>query len=339
MAVTELRHSTVRHVPMGLREALVRYERWRLLDAKFSTQTWAGEKAGLLNFVDYMLRRDVEHTAEVTHDLVSDWWHTLRLADATRTTRLAQLRSFLGYCLKRGWLLYDPSALLRAPRPAALPRERLDAAELLALPEQATNPRDRALLALATNLAVRGMEIARLRVRDVNLGRSEIVVRIDKTTEVDVMPITYELGIELAKWLLVYNLVPGFSNAAYLIPKLHLEPTHGRYTYYPSEPIRRPYEVVKRALTAMGWESVKQEGVHTVRRSMARVYFDDVCATPAMFDSALLATMELLHHARPETTLQYIGRDRQKMARDMHLAGKPFLSRLAGNVTSIRAVQ
>jgi hypothetical protein len=95
--------------------------------------------------------------------------------------------------------------------------------------------------------------------------------------------------------------------------------------------------VVKRALAKLGWEDVKGEGIHTVRRSVARIFFDAAEAEES-FHEALLGTMRLLHHDRAETTLRYIGVDRQTLARDRFLRGRPFLTRLAHVPPTLRAV-
>jgi integrase len=171
------------------------------------------------------------------------------------------------------------------------------------------------------NLAVRGGEIKRMRWRDVHWTDQTIRVFVDKTNDVDDMPITQDLMNELAIWLAN---VGHPRDSDFLICSQHIAPS-GTVTYRPGQSIAEPYEPVKYALTQFGWDDVKQEGVHTVRRSMARLYFDMV-EDGETFDSALLATMTLLHHTRPETTLTYIGRDRATLARDRILRGRPFLT-------------
>ena len=63
----------------------------------------------------------------------------------------------------------------------------------LSLLDTARTPRDRCLLALAMNLGLRGSEIARLQWRDVNWTDETIRVHVDKTNEVDDMPISRDL--------------------------------------------------------------------------------------------------------------------------------------------------
>jgi integrase len=302
-------------------DALVNYGVWRLTRGAASTHTVRGESPGLRAFGTFLGNPEVR---DITDEDVGRWWDQLDLADSTKGTRLTQLRGFFRYALNVGWIASDPTALIRAPRVAPVPRDRLSADELLSLLDCARTPRDRCLLALAMNLAVRGGEIKRMRWRDVDFANQTIRVFVDKTNDVDDMPISADLLTELGVWSLFRPRPTGAQENHYLIPSQHIAPS-GTVTYRWGQSIAEPYEPVKYALEQFGWEDVRQEGVHTVRRSMARIYFDMV-EEGESFDSALLATMTLLHHSRPETTLTYVGRDRATLARDRLLRGRPFLT-------------
>jgi integrase len=304
--------------------ALLRYGGWRQGQGNYSANTWAGERPGLYQFSRVLGNPFVE---DITQDDVGRWWDWLDVADSTKATRLAQLRSFFDWCVRMGFRLTDPTRMIRAPRVQPVIRDRLTADELLSLLDVARTPRDRALLALGMNLGLRGGEIAGLSVGDVNWRDETIRVAIEKTNDIDDMPMTYELFSELAVWMAHYAANLGYmpTSNAFLIPSQHIAPS-GTVTYRPTQTCSEPFEVVKYALDQIGWDT-KQEGVHTLRRSVARLYFDKVEASES-FDSALLATMTLLHHTRPETTLTYVGRDRATLARDRFLKGHRFLSEL-----------
>lgn len=326
---------------MPLDDAMASYERWRSRDGGFSPTTWAGEKGAVLSFVDHLHHMGASDVDEIGPDHCSGWFASLTVADATRVTRLAQIRSFLTFCVMHGWISKDPSWMLRAEKPLPEVRQRLTADELLGLIECTRFPAHRIIVALAANLGLRASEIRELRVGDVNLDTREIAVRIPKTREAEHMPITSELDTELRRWFDWYfsRHVTGLGKQSYLVPSQYrrgeqviLRPGTMMGKAYPAE-------VIHWALEDLGWEDTDGEGVHTVRRSLARVFFDDVESGDG-FDSALLATMSLLHHSRPETTLRYIGRDRAKLARDRILQGKPFLSRIAQHkVTTLKVVQ
>ena len=322
-----------------LPKALEEYEHWRVHEAGFSIRTWAGEKPGLLAFVDHMREAGVHYCADLTHEHVSAWWTGLRLKDNTKATRLHQLRSFLEYCAQRKWMKGDPTALLRAVRPGARVRDRLTADELLDLVETGATPPRRIILALAANTALRASEIRDLRLRDLDLPRQELRVRPGKTrSDEDAMPVTVELDRELRRWLDVYLGEAQVTRDSYLVPSVYADNMNGRLVYRHDRQMGVHYaaEVVKDGLAALGWDGTLGEGVHTVRRSLARLFFDAKEAE-GTFDSALLATMELLHHTRSETTLHYIGRSRGQAARDSVLKGKPFLTTLA-STRKLRAV-
>ena len=164
--------------------ALVSYGAWRLSRGAASPNTWRGESPGLRAFGDFLGNPEV---SAITAEDVGRWWDQLDLAPSTMGTRLTQLRAFFRFMIAQGWIASDPTHLLRAPRVAPIPRDRLSADELLALLDLAATPRDRCLLALAMNLAVRGGEIQRMRWRDVDWQGQTIRVFVDKTNDVDDM--------------------------------------------------------------------------------------------------------------------------------------------------------
>lgn len=307
-----------------LRDAINDYGTWRLGQAACSPQTWRGESPGLYAFDRFL---GSPRVLEVSRDDVSNWWDFIRTyADSTRATRLSQLRSFFSWAAKMGYRIDDPTAMIRAPHPAPEPRDRLNPDELLSLLDVTRTPRDRCLLALAMNLGLRGGEIARLKWRDIDWPGETLRVHIDKTDEVDDMPIGSDLMRELTTWVasaVTWGSFLGVDPDSYLIPSQHIGAQGVTYRW--DKPVAEPYTVVQFALSKIGWLDITQEGVHTIRRSVARIYFDMIEETES-FDSALLATMTLLHHTRPDTTLTYIGRDRATLARDRIIRGKPFLS-------------
>ena len=315
----------------GLHQAVRLYGQHRV--ANYSLATWSGEAPGLLFFADYCIEAGATTFGQLTTDLADAWWEIAKAnyTAATADTRLHQLRAFLGWASKKGWLEQDPTVFIRAIRPAPKLRERLDARGLLDLVDIADFPQHRLILALCANLAIRQAELKRLLIGDVNLAAGTITVRVTKTKEVppDLMPITDELDGELRRWLDHYRAkVPGLTRDSHLVPAQHV----GKQgvTYHPGRTIGDPEDVVKRALRRLGWteEETKGEGIHLVRRSLARIFFDAAEAEES-YHEALLGTMRLLHHDRAETTLRYIGVDRQTLARDRFLRGKPFLTRLA----------
>ena len=89
--------------------------------------------------------------------------------------------------------------------------------------------------------------------------------------------------------------------------------------------VARAAEIVHTPLVRLGF-ATRNEGIHTIRRSVARIYFD--LLADEGYDAALRATMVLLHHSQSSTTEQYLGISRERAKRDASLTGKPFLSDL-----------
>jgi len=80
----------------------------------------------------------------------------------------------------------------------------------------------------------------------------------------------------------------------------------------------------------------KREGCHTLRRSVARAYFDGL-RTELGYDHALREVAALLHHKSTRTTENYLGVTADKIMRDERMKGQPFLSRLQ-ETSSLRKV-
>lgn len=316
----------------GLHHAVRLYGQWRVGSDGRSINTWSGEAPGLAAFADYCADHGVDQFWLLNDELLEDWWADLRVSDATRPTRLHQLRSFLGWAIKKGWLVEDPTLLIRAELPAREEQRRLTAQGLLDLIEAADFPQHRIVLALCANLALRQSEIKTLLLRNLDLSGGSLLVHVHKTrkTAPDRMPVSSDLATELDRWLPHYRHdCPGLTPTSHLVPSMHYSPISGRVTYRPDRSVAEPEDIVKRALGRMGWteDEVRGEGIHLIRRSVARIYFDAAEAEES-YHEALLGTMRLLHHDRPETTLRYIGVDRQTLARDRFLRGRPFLTRL-----------
>lgn len=305
-------------------EALVEYGQWRTRVGRYTENTWAGEKPGLDAFVHFVGKD--EPVAAIDTDTVTAWWNTLALQESTLRTRLHQLRSFLNYLQARQWLDADPTLLLRAPKPYQIERERLTVTELLAMLDSCTRPVDRILIALTQNLALRASEVKGLRIQDVDLAGARVWVTVEKTKQKEWMPVTVELDEELRRWLDHYRAeCPGLTRESYLVPAVHYQPSNQRTTYRHARPVGEPHEVIKDALAAIGWDTTLREGVHTIRRSVARIAFDMMVAEGK--PDALEVVSALLHHSNPTQTLKYIGFDRQAEARDEFFRRQRFLTR------------
>lgn len=272
------------------------------------------------------------------------------IAPATFNSYRSRLKVFFTWCYTQGYIKRDH--LLAQIEPMKVPRrvrQRPSPNVLLSLLDMTTNPRDRAYIATALNTGLRASEIANLRVGQVDLSAGYIHVIISKTKVEDEQPISLDLDVELRAWLTQYAEDLGRP----LHEEDHLFPARigGLIAGYTEDrqPIRQPFRwVPERGLGASSSKVVKQaleraglptrgEGTHTIRRAVARAYFDQVAQDKGDV-AALRETAALLHHQSIATTERYLGTTPEKENRDRRLKGKPFLSAMVSqeNVVPLR---
>lgn len=274
----------------------------------------------------------VRHMEDFFYDHLGD------LSAPTHNVFLYRARQFLTFCQRRGYCrTLCGLESIRNKRTEQRQRLQLSARELLNLLDYAADPRDRAMLAFAMNTGLRSSEIVSIRLHDLDLERGEFLVNIHKTRDADRQPITSDLDRELRRWLTVYTEEVGpLSPSSYLFPSKgrdvfrgcdeHGRPIRSKGAYSPGTHVYKPERVVQRALRNAGWgpEEVRYEGFHTVRRSVARIYFD--LAAEKGSDLALRETAALLHHSSTVTTERYLGITSERAARDRRMRGRPFLT-------------
>ncbi len=212
--------------------------------------------------------------------------------------------------------------------------------------------RDRAYLATLMNTGLRANEILRLRLRDVDLGGDWLTVLITKSQQEDRLPITLDLAPHLRLWLHRY----AEELARPLLPEDHLFParTGNRFRsvttpdgrsgsvnapshWRPERPMTHPERVVHAALAQVGVPT-KHEGSHTIRRAVARHFFNHLIATDLGYDGALRTVSVLLHHSNAATTETYLGLSSERERRDKSLRGQHFLTAMVdrSNVVPLR---
>lgn len=345
-----------------LNEAVEDYVGYRA--ARFAAQTVEQE--------GYLLRRFAASIGDIqlrhlTPEHVTDWFYGpagVRDAHVTRDgvhreavkpsthhyypTRLA---SFFGFATKRGWIRQD---LLQDVQPMRLPvvkRQQPSPHMLLAMLDLAQNDRDRAYIATTINTGLRANEIASLCVGDVDLDGGWLLATISKSHEEDAFPITQDLDVELRRWLLAYEqqlgrpllreyfLFPARKGSVYRWYKSEDGTKERRRTPEAWQPERRmthTERTIQHALRALGLPT-KGEGTHTVRRAVARHFFDSM-ADDVGYDNALRTVSAMLHHKSMATTEHYLGLSSEGKRRDERLRGQPFLSAMVAteNVVPLR---
>jgi integrase len=311
-----------------LSEAVEQYQRTRAVHVARST---------LINDQS-VLRRFVEGVNDpqvhlLTPERAEAWFATEagRQSASSYNKVLQRVRGLLGFCQRRGWLAHDPLSELR-PRP--VPRKdrlQLSVSQLRALVECTENPRDRAIIATSVNTGLRASDLVALRIRDVDLDEGWLRTTIQKTNDVDRLPITSDLDAELRRWLSYYTerlAAHGqrLESDARLFPSLgSCNTVRGQVWGDPKPyvPANRPSAIVHRALMRIGIFETSQEGFHTIRRSVGRQVFE--LALESGHDGALRTAAALLGHKSTATTEIYLGIQSDRMKRDALLRGKSLL--------------
>lgn len=264
--------------------------------------------------------------------------------ETTVRTERANLSAFIGWCARKGWLkasvmddVFFPKQGVRRDFLFLSAREMLDCLE-------SAEPRDRILLATAMNTALRAASIQSLTWGAFDLEADRFYVVISKTRQSDNFPINLDYRDEIIRWQNYVEAECGPVQPGWFLVCARHRPDISKRTettyagLNPTVHITDPQKYAKKALRSLGYrdEQIVGEGMHTFRRSLARLYFDAACEKG--YDSALRETAALLHHKRTATTELYLGLKAETEARDRRFIGKRFLTGLAdtGTVVPLR---
>jgi integrase len=243
--------------------------------------------------------------ASLTAEHVEAWFVLLRQnhTDRSGTERppiqattwnnyYARIKSFNAYCVRRRWTRVDQLAHEQSHEGGHQVRQQPSVDLLLAMLANATEPRNRAVLACAMNTGLRAGEIERLRVGDVDLDTLTLRVWVSKSQVEDDMPITSDLAAELNLWLAAYaqsierpllptdRLLPACTGPRYRWRTLTDETRecyHVPSTYVPHRPVGKLYRIAQAGLRSVGLPTL-HEGIHTLRRAVARHYYEALAA-------------------------------------------------------------
>lgn len=278
------------------------------------------------------------------------------ISPASVNAALVRVRRFSTYCQRRGLLRKDLVGELRKmPTPKMRPAQP-KADVMLAMLDSATDPRDRALLAVATNTALRAATLKSLKVGDLDLRDGTLAVYVSKSRREHVISVTADLDQEMRRWLTAYGEAIGRPprSSDFLLPARdsgHItwatlpdgRRERGRSApgYVPSRPMSNLELVIQRAYSAVTGEPTKGIGVHTIRRGVARALYDQLVKEGG-YDHALRVVSALLCHKNASTTEIYLGTSSEEEKLDQVMRGKPFLTGMvpaADNVVQLRAAR
>lgn len=251
----------------------------------------------------------------------------------------AALRSFFAYGNLMAWgppvTVPLPVIRQRNGKPQAKPT-RLSAGELhLMLQRCPDTPQGRVLrgmVAVAMNTALRISDVVKIEIQHVDLKSGELAVWSQKTQRYTPWPVTIDLDEEVRRYMSWYTEATGVTfndTGAYLFPGWTFDKaTRNGFSFAPS-PERHPsYTWANGQLRGLfrdcGIEVEEREAWHTLRRSVARIYFDSL-REEISYDHALRQVSVLLDHSNTSTTEKYLGTKAEKEAVDKSLKGQRFI--------------
>jgi integrase len=243
------------------------------------------------------------------------------MSEGAFNNQLGVLRAFLSWCHVEPDLLDVVSQPVKVRKRRKL---RLSPDQIGELIHDAPDPWTRVVLALAVFTAGRSSELLSLTVGDVDLEAGVIEWERHKIRDdSDYLPITSELADELERWFKHYEAEVGrLLSDHYLIPRRTWHA--GGYVYHPEQ--RRGdnlHKVIKPELARVlrcPESDLKQQGVHTLRRSMARALYERLRAENE--GDPLGVVQALLGHSQRSMTEQYIGVESGREQRDSLLRGR-----------------
>lgn len=280
----------------------------------------------------------------VTHRHVDQVFSRFGWQPSTRNTKLSIYRSFFNWAQARGHVKRDQDPLFgwRMVKVPEVDRTRIPVQEWPKLFSLVQHPTEQIVLGLGLYLFLRASEIQHLRLQHVHLADGEIEIFRPKTQEWDSMPICAELDRHLRQhltWLAEQNVA---APEHFLVPARRKDLKRdagnrfipGSGTLNPERSLSHPHRAVQRVLKRAGY-ATHGEGEHTLRRSGARAYFDQLAADG--YDGALRRVQAMLGHKSSMMTEVYLGLSLDRRARNEALKGKPMFPELE-SVPSLRAV-
>lgn len=345
------------HKSPPLSEAVAQYLVRRENIDELSADSLDSEKRALARFVKFVqgrhAGRDLQ-VARIDEEDVQAFFVALKQGDkaagcwtpqgdsAMRLFR-SRVKGFVEHCMAKGWLKQSIMPETRKKARRKPPRRNW----LILSPEQLSatltdaNPRDRAIIACAMNTGLRANEMQNMTYGDVSFENGRIFTRITKGGTTAQTRITEDLEIELRRWIAFYHDHIGgeIPADAYLFPAWSRPKFFkgGRTQVQRLEPynrITKPERIAQDALRRVGVpeEKMEREGMHTFRRSAARMVFD-YFSREAGYSNTLEWVSKWLNHSLTETTEGYLQISAPEAALDARLIGKPFISQILAERT------
>jgi len=317
-----------------LSDAAREYDVWRDMQG-FAKATRRNDQSALRHLI--RSAGDIR-VNDCDHNILTQALHKMGETCSASSVNMhhASLSAFFRWCRIQKYIAPDEDPLMgiRYKKVGKRDRRRIPAHQFPGLLDAAKTPRERMIIALGLYLFLRSSEAVSLRLRDVDLQSGTIGVTIYKTGDYDVMPISSELDKELRRWLLHYQEQAGELHPDWFLVPAKKSVGFQEFALNPTARISRPEDIVKETLRRFGWEDTYWQGMHALRASGARAWFDELDANTV--DGALRIVQTHLHHSSVTMTERYLGLTVDRAKRDRLLKGEAmFPSLQASNVTPI----
>ena len=186
-----------------LEAAIIRHLEWMAVH-NFSEDTVTTRRDYLGYFHDWCRERGLENPVEITRPVLERFqrwqWHYRKkdgrpLSARTQHTRLQGIKSLFQWMARQNYLLHNPASEIVLPRMEhRLPKHILNAgeAERIIMQPDIARPeglRDRAILETFYATGMRRMELANLKVYDLDVERGTVTIRQGKGRRDRVIPI------------------------------------------------------------------------------------------------------------------------------------------------------
>jgi integrase/recombinase XerD len=186
-----------------LEALIVQYLEW-IAAHSFSADTVVTRRCYLAYFHDWCRERGLENATEITLPILERyqrWLYHYRKKDGkplsvrTQHTRLQAIKSFFQWLARQNYLLHNPASEIVLPRmDHRLPKYVLSAEEaeqVIQQPDigQPEGLRDRAILETFYSTGMRRMELANLKVYDIDADRGTVTIRQGKGRKDRIIPI------------------------------------------------------------------------------------------------------------------------------------------------------
>ena len=251
-------------------------------------------------FIMWCDERDLDRPQDITRPILERYrrylYHYRKvdgqpLSFATQQQRLVPIKMFFKWLTKENYILYNPASELELPKVhRRLPKQLLSADEVERILNQTLlhgelGIRDRAIIETLYSTGIRRMELANLKLYDVDTQNGTLMVREGKGKKDRMVPIGQRAGqwIERYRDEVRHTLVVE-PDAGYLFLHEYGEPLHGN----------RLTDLVKKYIQAAGVN--KPGACHIFRHTMATLMLDngaDIRFIQAMLGHSDLSTTQI----------------------------------------------